>query len=110
MCGPSICAVVSKDHHVLHVTTVNAVIFGIICNWHLEQECFLWAHIGPCQLIGVNVEKERILQEATTEPSENQKILLISLEDTASLSVGEEFAVHFDYSPVGFLLMIIHLD
>jgi len=110
MCGPSICTVISKHHHVLHVTTVDTVIFGIIGNRHLEQECFLWAYICPGQLIRVNVEKERVFQEATTEPSEDQKVLLIFLEDTASLSVREEFAVHIDYFPVSFLLMVIHLD
>ena len=110
MWSPCIIRIILEHHLVLHVTAVDTVVFWIISDWHLENKCLIWGSCSSSELVGVNVEQERVFEETTTEASEDENVGLIFLINSTSLSIWKHLGVHINHFPVCLFLMIVKLN
>lgn len=93
MCGPLTGVGVLVDEATLQVHGVDAVAAAIKHYRHLEQEHLVWSLHCLGQLICIDVEKIRVSQEFTREPTKDHNVLSVSLDHAAPLSLREQFLV-----------------
>ena len=94
----------------LQVACVGRVGFGVENCGHLEQEDFVGRLLSPIHLATRGVQQVAIFEELAGEATKYEDILVVSLDNAATLSIGEVLLRDVDQSPFASILVVKLFD
>ena len=94
----------------LQITGIGRTSFGVENCWHLVKEDLVGRLLSLIHLVGCSIEKIAVLEEFTGKTSKHENVLIISLNDTASLSIWEVLLRHVDQGPLTPVLVVESFD